>query len=553
MKTIIRTLLIGLLIANLLPSTSKATNYTNYGTFAAYNLKNGDTLRVVQGTFNGVIANLNAGGVIIVAQGATFTPQIINLYSPAGKIINNGTCNFTSMGIGAGFSIYNYANVNVQGDMDFYSGAAKIVENYLGGTITVTGDMSLNDNTTITNSGIINITRDLNLYSSSAKITNKSVILVSRDVNTQGNFNNDNVVRITRDFNYWGGQLNNTGEITPYGTLSIGNGLTYTNTCRMITKGAINNYGTIRNEGLIWAGTTNSAADNFTNSGNYIGKAGSKVRAVTFTNYGNMTGSGYVYATGTTTLGNQASVGVSGVTTDSIFIFDATRTSPSRIFDNQWGTVRPNAVFRAFAQPDTLQMFAGCSNEFKAHAVLPVKWNYFTVKMVQQQPLLTWAAEYEAGMHFDIERSYDNTNFTVIASATSDNAGSYSYTDTKADLSNAFISYRIKGISAQSGMVKYTEIRVVRSNKETQAATISMYPNPTADRAFLSYKSDNNQQVTVQVKSANGQQLSSTKMSINAGVNRVELSEVKRLKPGMYVVDVISEGKTIASEKLIKQ
>lgn len=553
MKTIIHTLLMSFFIVSISTSSTQATNYTNNGTFTAYNLKSGDTLRIAQGTFNGVITNLPSGAVIIVAQNATFSPITLNLFAPVGKVINNGTCNLTSLGIGAGFSLYNYANVNVQGDMDFYSGVAKTVENYLGGTITVTGEMSLNTNTTINNSGIINIAEDLNLYSSTSRFTNKGIMLVSGSVNNEGILNNDNVLRIAEDLNYWGAQLNNTGEITPKGTFSIGGGLTYVNTCRMITKGPINNYGTLRNDGLVWAGTTNTAADNFTNSGSYIGKAGSKLRAATFVNYANMTGSGYVYATGVTTLGNSATVGVTGVTTDSIFIFDATRSSPSRIFDNQWGTVRPNAVFRAFAQPDSLQLYATCSDIFKTSVVLPIKWNYFNVKMIQQQPVLNWSAEYEAGMRFDIERSYDNTNFSVIGTTTADNTGSYSFTDVNADLSNAFISYRIKGLSALSGLVKYTEIRVIRSNKETQTAAISMYPNPTVDRAFLSYKSDNNQQVTVQVKSAGGQQLSSTKMSINAGVNRVELSEVKRLKPGIYIVDVMSEGKIIASEKLIKQ
>lgn len=552
MKTVIRTLLTSLFVTCLFAFSSKATNYTNYGTFVTYTLKSGDTLRIAQGNYTGVITSLQAGAVIIVAQNATFSPTVLNLFAPAGRIINNGTCNLSSLGIGAGFSLYNYATVNVQGDMDFYSGAAKIVENYLGGMISVNGDISLNDNTTINNSGIINVVNDLNLYSSTARVTNRSVMLVSGNVNSQGILNNENVLRITGNLNYWGGQLNNTGEITPRGSFSIGNGLTYTNTCRMITKGAINNYGTLRNEGLIWAGTTNTSADNFTNSGNYIGKAGSKLRAVTFVNYGSMTGSGFFYATGVTTLGGSASAGVSGVTTDSIFIFDATRSNPSRIFDNQWGTVRPNAVFRAFAQPDTLQLFNTCSDIFKTHAILPIKWNYFNVKMVQQQPLLTWSAEYEAGMRFEIERSYDNTNFTVISSMAADNAGSYSFTDVNADLNNATVSYRIKGVSTASGVVKYTEIRMIRS-RETQTATISLYPNPTVDRAFISYKSSGNERVTVQVKSANGQQLSTSTLSFSTGINRVELSEVKRLKPGMYVVDVMSNGNIIASEKLVKQ
>lgn len=530
----------------------KATNYINNGTFAAYNLNSGDTLRIAQGTFNGVVTNLPSGAVIIVAPNATFTPTVINFWAPAGKIINHGTCLFKAMGIGAGFSMANYGNATVDGDMSFYSGSLKSLENFPGSSLTINGSLALGGNTTIINRGFITTGGSLSIQSSSASLTNTGVIVVSASFSNQGQLVNENTIEINGAFNYWGGTTINTGEISPMGDVSISAGLTYTNSCRMITKGGLNNYGTLQNNGLIWAGTNNTAADQFTNTGTTIMGTGSKLRTATLTNYGTIRGKGHLYATGQTTLGSGAVVGVTGVTTDTLYIFDVTRSNPSRVFDNQWGTVRPNAVYRPFAQPDTLEMPAGCSDAFRTGGALPVKWNYFYVKMVQQTPVLTWSAEYEAGMQFEIERSYDNSSFTTISSVTSNNTANYTYTDAGADGSRAYIAYRIKGTSMINGSVKYTEVRLIK-NREDQTASIAIYPNPTKDKAVISYRSNGHEQVILSIRSSGGQQIASKNVAVTAGVNRFELNEVKNLKPGTYFIDVLNKNGVVITESLVKQ
>ncbi|HYC30539.1 MAG TPA: hypothetical protein VEB42_17005, partial [Chitinophagaceae bacterium] len=385
------------------------------------------------------------------------------------------TANFDQLGIGGGFNLTNFGNVLIQGDMSFYSGSLKTVTNAVGASISVNGNLSLNDNTTITNEGYINLNGSLNLYTSSAQVLNRGVITMSGSLSSQGQFNNQNVVNILGSLNYWGGQMTNTGQMEPKGSFSISAGLTYVNQCKMITKGAINNYGTLVNNGLIWAGTTNTSADQFTNSGTFISAKGAKLRTATLINYNTITGAGYLYATAVTTLGAGATVGVTGITSDTIVMFDATRSNPATMFDNQWGTVRQNAVFRAFAAPDSLQMFATCSDVFKTGAILPLKWNYFYAKLQQQSPVLTWSAEYEAGMKFEIERSYDNAGFQTISSVVSNSSGSYSYTDVNA--TGQLIYYRIKS-TGSNGAVKYSEVRVVKL-KEDQAVSFAVYPNPT--------------------------------------------------------------------------
>jgi len=538
-------------ITALFSAPASATNYVNNGTFAAYNLSNGDTLRIAQGTFNGVIAQLPAGAVIIVAPNATFSPTTLNIWAPAGKIINNGKFQFSSLGLGANFMLDNYGTTTVQGDMSFYSGAAKKLTNYAGAVMTITGSLTLNENTTILNQGIINITRDLELYAGSATFTNVNVVNVGRNLNTQGKMSNENIMNVQGDLNFWGGQLNNTGQLSPDGTFSISAGTTYVNQCKMITKGGINNYGTFYNYGLVWAGTTNTSDDFFTNSGTFINGTAGRLRTVNLTNYGNIRGGGYLYATGQTTLGSGATIGISGSTTDTIRFYDVTRSNASRMFDNQWGTIMPNVKFQSFMQPDTVMLFTTCSNQFRAGYALPVKWNYFHVKTVQELPLLTWSAEYEAGMQFEIERSYDNSNYQSIARLSANSAGSYSYTDAQANMSNEYISYRIKGIST-NGSVKYSEVRLIRNNVATAAAiAVNVFPNPTHDVAFVSYAAQKNEAVTVSIRSAHGQQLVSRSFTASQGANKFAIHEVKTLTPGMYYVQVVNENGVAGTQKLI--
>ncbi|MGB8193585.1 MAG: T9SS type A sorting domain-containing protein [Chitinophagaceae bacterium] len=532
---------------------TRATNYINNGTFAAYNLNSGDTLRIAQGTFTGVITSLPAGAIIIVAPNANFVPQVINIWAPAGKIINNGRCQFSAMGIGAGFSVDNYGSVIVQGDMSFYSGALKKFENFSNSLLTVNGNLSLNDNTTINNLGLINMTGSLNLYSSTARINNKGVIGVTGNLSNQGQLINENIINIEGNLNYWGGQISNTGQITPLGTFSVGSGLTYTNSCKLITSGPINNYGTFQNSGLVWAGTTNTAADAFNNSGSFISATGAKLRTATFTNYSTITGSGFFYATGQTTLGSHASVGITGVTTDTIKIFDVTRSNASNVFDNQWGTVRPNAVYRSFPAPDSLQLFPGCSQAYRDGMVLlPVKWNYFYAKLVQQQPVLYWSAEYEAGMQFEIQRSYDNTSFTGIGTLTSSTGGDYAYPDATADMHQPYVSYRIKGMSTINGAVKYTEVRLIR-NTENQTSSVAVFPNPTKGKAVVNYKAANKQPITVRVRSVAGLSMVVKNLTAEAGLNQFEINEIGTLLPGTYFIEVLSENIVISTDKLVKQ
>jgi hypothetical protein len=555
MKTIMRTLtsyLLSILLTVFYFTTANATNYNNYGTFATYSLNSGDTLRIRQGIFNGVIANLASGGVIIVAQNAVFAPSSFTIYAPAGKIINNGTVQFSSLAIYSGFALENNNKTIINGSLSCYSGTAKTFVNSAGARIIINGSMAAYDHTTITNNGLITIAGAVSLYNAS-QIINKGLIITGGSFSNDGQLTNDNVIRIAGDFSNQSGQVINTGEIEPAGNLVIGPGITYVNSCRLIAKTGIVNYGTIQNNGLVWAGTSNTSSDQLTNYGTFINASYGKVRMASFTDYGPITGGGFFYATRQTTL-NGGTIGITGFTYDSIRIYDLTRSNPSQIFDVQLGSVRPNVKYAVFAAPDSIEMYPGCSDAFRngLSTPLPVNWNYFYVNMVHDQPVLYWSAEYEPDMKFELERSYNNVDFCVIKTMYSHTTASYSFTDAMAAVANPVISYRIRATSAVDGSVKYSEIRFVKT-KQSSAAAFSVYPNPSTGAVRLTYMAQANEQLIVRIKNGSGQQLFLKTITATAGVNHIDLGEVNQLVAGVYFIDLIRGNEIIASEKMLRR
>lgn len=532
------------------PFTSGATNYNDNGSSSIYTLFSGDTLKLLSGSFGGGIVSLNNGAVVVISPSATFKPNYI--YTLKGKIINYGNIKFTyALGSAEGFDLENYGTAIFQQDLSLYDGTLpQTINNYVGATLSIKGNFSMGANTALNNNGIMSVDRDFNLYKSTSVVNNNRTIDIAGNINmSAGNLTNDYIMNANQ-FNFWGGQLKNEGELNSAGDFTVSAGQTYENKCRLVTPGAIRNYGTLKNSGVIWVGN-NAPSDEFYNSGTYITSGTAKLRAVKLTNYGTMSGAGYLYFTGSTYSSGQ--VGVSGYTTDSIRIYDATRSNSSQIFDTQYGTVQPNTVFKQFAEPDTTEMYAGCSAAYRsASAALPVSWSYFYARLTNDKPMLFWSAAYEENMQFEIERSYDNASFTRIATVTSNKTAVYNFTDEGADMNQQSIGYRIKATSRVDGAVKYSTIQIVHPGKK-QIATVSVYPNPTADNAAVLYTASSNEQVTVRIMSAGAQQLLLKNFTATAGANRFELTEVKNLKPGAYVLDVISGNAIVATQKLVKK
>lgn len=515
---------------SLFPSDLAAqTTYVNNGTNSNYSLNNGDSLYISAGTFTGKINTFNQGAKITVAAGATFRPEKFN--NPRGILVVYGTAKFNEdLKTNSNFSLVNYGTVWSAQQTEL-NGNSQVWINNFGGQLKFDNGLTINNNNTITNRGTMTSNGSVTL-NSGASLTNTYATTITGNLVTNGSsFTNEALFQTT-------------------GSITFNSGSSVDNNCRMIAgTGFTNNSNGVNNDGLMWAKAANGSG-NITNSGTITNGATAKIKAVNFTNWGTVKGAGYFYFTGTTT--NTGTVGVSGTTTDTLKVYDVSRSNSNGIFDQQWGTVRPNTVYRVFAAPDTINNFAGCSVELLSNIPLPVKWNYFTVSVTANTALLNWSADQDPGTIFEAERSYDGSSFSVISTIDArDNQSVYNYNDAQVNTQAAIVYYRIKAIEPD-GSIKYSETRTVKfSNKA--GVTIQAVPNPFTSQFSINYQTTEKATITIRVYGLNGQLQLTKNASVSSGYNSIAVTEASSLARGMYLVQISNGNAVVTTEKLMKQ
>lgn len=528
-------------------ATVNATNYTNNGNTQPYALNSGDTLKIVSGIYAGNINSFQNGAVITVSSGATFKPNNFNI--PQGKIINYGTCEFNSLGTYSNFKFDNYNLLVVKNDLTLNDGTTQTWNNHYAATIKVTGSFAMN-NAVFTNYATMSIGINFAMYAATSNYINRGMLTINGDISiTNGILDNENRI-VVDDLNAWGGQVINEGEIMPKGDMTFSNGTTYTNRCLLVTGEGFTNYGTFTNNGLLWVGRTGTTNDHFYNSGTFTNAAGATVRTVRFTNYNTLTGAGNYYITGESY--TSGTVGRSGSTTDTITVYDVTRSNASRIFDTQWGTVHPNVVYRVFQQPDTNKVnYAGCSSFYRSSLAnpLPIVWESFDARLQNGKPLLTWSANYEADSRFDVQRSFDNVNYVKVNTQIATTGSQYTHTDNSLEKATV-VYYRVKATS-RTGAVTYTETKNIRLGNDSKAE-LSVYPNPANNQATIQFTTQRNELVTIDVNHITGQSITSYTVKANSGINTFSIPNVSGLQKGVYLITLKNETDNISTCRFVK-
>ncbi|OJY91406.1 MAG: hypothetical protein BGP14_16480 [Sphingobacteriales bacterium 44-15] len=555
-------------------SATGQTTYVDNGTSTTYTLQTGDSLYIKQGTFTGNINDWNNGGKVTVAGGATFKPSGVNGYRS--KYVIYGTAILPSLQTEKGFSLQNYGVITVNGGTQM-NGSAQNWYNYAGGTITFNSSVALNVNGgNISNDGDIIINGEFNINSSST-VTNTRNLTISSNFNSNGGtITNYSDIAVTGDFKFnsnstiinkksltIGGSFSSSnGTVTNEGmfyakkTITFGGG-TVTNTCRLVADEGItiNNSSTkVYNNGILWA-TSSKNASSFTNSGTIYSSDNGVIKTGSFTNYGKITGNGFMYITGKSTLGSSASVGQSGTTTDVLKIYTVNRTNTSQVFDDQWGTVYANAKYTVIAAPDTVGTSNySCSVQYVQYVILPVTWDDFTVTVSAGIPVVNWSVRFDEGTTFLVQRSFNGKDFSAVANIPADiNQTNYRFNDNTvgSDVSGT-IYYRICA-AEPDGQLKYSEIRTITLNSTVSLATLRGLPNPFTGNFTLEYQSAQKGTVTVRVFDVNGQVKLMKQFVVSSGKNAMLVSGTSGWKSGIYMVQVLAENGGIAAGKIIKQ
>jgi hypothetical protein len=326
----------------------------------------------------------------------------------------------------------------------------------------------------------------------------------------------------------------------------------------MIAKGGIeNSSNNFYNYSYIWAKNDNGNGV-ITNTGRIInfsidGITTPMIHGRSLDNRGLITGKAFLYFYGTTSTSGGGITGVTGVTADTIKMYDVTRNNPPTIYDDQTGIVNPNVIYNSWGIPDSARVYAiGCSVEILMQVPLAINWNYFYADLLDNIPELSWSAEYDRGTVFEIQRSYDGTRFTAIINLPGEiGQSAYEYRDRSVNNHAPVVYYRIKATEL-SGVEKYTQTRIVKfSNK--QGAIIHLSPNPFTNNFIISYQAAEKEMLTILMFNINGQQQLTKNVSVNSGTNNINITEAAQLPKGIYIIQVTNGYKMISSGKLIKQ
>ena len=232
-------------------------------------------------------------------------------------------------------------------------------------------------------------------------------------------------------------------------------------------------------------------------------------------------------------------------------------------------TFTPNPGFTGNSTTFTYQVCdngfsPACGNEATvtitfANGMLPVKLSDFTVSLNDDNDaILRWTTTYEQGSdHFEIERSFDGANFetvgTVKSVGTSFGKTDYSYTDAlrSSILNKKDVFYRLKLVDANK-RAEVTKVLVLRLYRTSSLKMIAVSPNPVYNDINVQVQLKENSFIVMKVSDNRGVEITRKSIRGNQGVNVFSLEGTSKLKPGIYMLEVIINSNERMTTKLVK-
>ena len=182
-------------------------------------------------------------------------------------------------------------------------------------------------------------------------------------------------------------------------------------------------------------------------------------------------------------------------------------------------------------------------------SILPVTLVYFQGNRENNTTTLRWnVAQNEMSGRFEVERSYDGTNFSTVGTVVATSkTGSETYTFTESIAGNK-IYYRLKMYDPTQS-ASYSKILQFQ-NSTTSALRI--LNNPVSDRLTISINSTSNQPVELKVYDLTGRLHMKQTINVSSGNNIFNLPLSSSMSKGTYAVEVTS-GDVRHAAKFVKQ
>ncbi len=188
---------------------------------------------------------------------------------------------------------------------------------------------------------------------------------------------------------------------------------------------------------------------------------------------------------------------------------------------------------------------------------LPVKYRSFDALSSNNQVTLNWITESEVNNnHFEVERSFDASNFKTIAIVldgylAGNGSKSYTYKDNSAELVDAnVVYYRLKQVD-MDGRFTYSNTIAVRM-QAISGVKMQVSPNPFVENLYVRFTSNESGMAQVQLLTIGGQKVQVQQATIGKGNNTIQVQGIGRLNAGIYIAQLVVNGVVVDNQKIIK-
>ncbi len=173
---------------------------------------------------------------------------------------------------------------------------------------------------------------------------------------------------------------------------------------------------------------------------------------------------------------------------------------------------------------------------------LPVTLINFTGKNNGALNKLLWKVDNEENLvYYELQRSGNGQQFTVINQTKATGNNSYAYNDNILPDPAPVYYYRLRIVDKDANF-KYSEIIQLRMDLNKNFVTVN--PNPFKDVLVVTVQLLSPDKATFILSDASGRQIAKEHKSLSAGTNVLSINETGRLTRGIYLLTVIRSNQT---------
>lgn len=174
-----------------------------------------------------------------------------------------------------------------------------------------------------------------------------------------------------------------------------------------------------------------------------------------------------------------------------------------------------------------------------AEAPLPVEFTRFTATLQGDDALLNWQTQHEEAIaRFEIQRSFDGTQYETIGNKSAFNAsGAHHYQSSDLKVTGLGVTrlyYRIREVSVDG---KYSYSSAVLLNLPVSAQKLDFFPNPVSSQGQLRIRWNQSEKISVRLIDQSGRVCRVWGMTVQPGLNQYPL-ELGSVLAGYYLLEV---------------